>query len=139
MAFRVTRNANTLRDEDTAEDLLALIESELRDRRFASIVRLEIFEGMNPSHRGMLAAELDLDETADIFEVDTLLGMRDLGEIASLDIPDLHEPDHRPVTNAKLQDDRPIFHIIRDAGIILLHHPYESFATSVERFRNNFV
>jgi len=134
VAFRVTRNANTLRDEDTAEDLLALIESELRDRRFASIVRLEIFEGMNPSHRGMLAAELDLDETADIFEVDTLLGMRDLGEIANLDIPDLHEPDHRPVTNAKLQDDRPIFHIIRDAGIILLHHPYESFATSVERF-----
>lgn len=134
VSFRVTRNANTLRDEDTAEDLLALIESELRDRRFAPIVRLEIFEGMDPIHRGMLAAELGLDETADIFEVDTLLGIRDLSEIANLDVPDLHEPDHRPVTNAGLQDDRPIFHIIRDAGTILLHHPYESFKTSVERF-----
>ncbi len=54
--FRVTRNANTERDEDEADDLLALIESELRDRRFAPIVRLEVLTGMNPVHRGMLAA-----------------------------------------------------------------------------------
>ena len=57
--FRVTRNANTERDEDEADDLLALIESELRDRRFAPIVRLEVMTGINPVHRGMLAAELD--------------------------------------------------------------------------------
>jgi polyphosphate kinase len=132
--FRVTRNANTERDEDTADDLLALIESELRDRKFAPIVRLETFKGIKPVHRGMLAAELGLDEKADIFETDTLFGMRDLMEIAGLDIPELHDPDHHPVGNAKLHDKRPIFHIIRDAGAILLHHPYESFATSVERF-----
>src|SRR5260370_34744924 len=67
--FRVTRNANTERDEDEADDLLALIESELRDRRFAPIVRLEVLTGMNPVHRGMLAAELGLDDRSDVFEV----------------------------------------------------------------------
>ena len=132
--FRVTRNANTERDEETADDLLALIESELRDRKFAPIVRLEVSEGIRPDRRGMLAAELGLDEQADVFESDHLLGMRDLMEIADLDIPGLHDPDHHPIDNAKLQDKRSIFHIIRDAGAILLHHPYESFATSVERF-----
>ena len=76
--FRVTRNANTERDEDEADDLLALIESELRDRRFAPIVRLEVMTGINPVHRGMLAAELGLDERADVFEVDGMLSMRDL-------------------------------------------------------------
>jgi polyphosphate kinase len=133
-SFRVTRNANTERNEDTADDLLALIESELRDRKFAPIVRLETFKGIKPVHRGMLAAELGLDETADMFEADTLLGMRDLMEIANLEIPELHDLDHHPVGNAKLQDSRSIFHIIRDAGAILLHHPYESFATSVSQF-----
>src|SRR5712692_7737479 len=63
--FRVTRNANTERDEEDADDLLALIETELRDRRFAPIVRLEVMQGMDPVHRGMLAAELGLDERAD--------------------------------------------------------------------------
>ena len=132
--FRVTRNANTERDEDTADDLLALIESELRDRKFAPIVRLEVLEGIRPIHRGMLTAELGLDEQADVYETDELLGMRDLMEIANLDIPGLHDPDHYPIDNARLEDKRSIFHIIRDAGAILLHHPYESFTTSVERF-----
>ena len=73
--FRVTRNANTERDEDEADDLLALIESELRDRRFAPIVRLEIVKGMDPVHRGMLAAELGLDERDDVFEIDGMLAI----------------------------------------------------------------
>ena len=132
--FRVTRNANTERDEDTADDLLALIESELRDRKFAPIVRLQVSEGIRPLHRGMLSAELGLDEQADVYETDALLGMRDLMEIATLDVPELHDPDHHPIDNVRLEDKRSIFHIIRDAGAILLHHPYESFTTSVERF-----
>ena len=132
--FRVTRNASTESDEDQAEDLLSMIEMELRDRKFAPIVRLEIREGMDPVHRGMLAAELGLDESADVFESDVILGMRDLMEVATLDFPDLHDPDHHPITNVRLQEERSIFHLIRDAGSILLHHPYESFATSVERF-----
>ena len=132
--FRVTRNANTERDEDEADDLLALIESELRDRRFAPIVRLEVLSGMNPVHRGMLAAELGLDERADVFEVDGMLAMRDLGELAALDAPALHDPPHHPVDHPRLTVGRSIFHVIRDAGSFLLLHPYESFSTSVERF-----
>ncbi len=132
--FRVTRNANTARDEDQADDLLALIESELRDRKFAPIVRLQTKEGINPAHRGMLAAELGLDETKDIYETDVMIGMRDLMELAVLDIPAHRDPPHHPIDNVKLQDDRNIFHIIRETGPILLHHPYDSFATSVERF-----
>lgn len=132
--FRVTRNANTERDEEDADDLLEMIETELRERKFAPIVRLEIGAGMGAVHRGMLAAELELDEQSDIFEAPTLLGMRDLMEIASLSVPELHHPGHHPVGNAKLQEIRSIFHTIRDAGAILLHHPYESFTSSVERF-----
>src|SRR5215813_6473680 len=79
--FRVTRNANTERDEEEADDLLALIESELRDRRFAPTVRLELSKDMNPVHRGMLAAEFGLDERADVYEVDGLAAPRDLMEL----------------------------------------------------------
>ena len=132
--FRVTRNANTERDEDEADDLLALIESELRDRRFAPIVRLEVLTGMNPVHRGMLAAELGLDERSDVFEVDGMLSMRDLAELAAIDEPALHDPPHHPVDHPRLTVGRNIFHVIRDAGSFLLLHPYESFSTSVERF-----
>jgi polyphosphate kinase len=131
--FRVTRNANTELDEDQAEDLLSMIESELRYRKFAPFVRIEVYRDMAPLHRGMLAAELGLDE-ADVFENDSLLGKRDLMEIATLDVPELHDEDHHPIINTRLQESRNIFHIIREAGSILLQHPYESFANSVERF-----
>ena len=132
--FRVTRNANTEREEDQADDLLAMIESELRDRKFASIVRIEVISGMDPVHRGRLAAELELDETADVFEVTGTMAMRDLFEIARLDYPLLRDRHHQPVDHPLLQSSRNIFHTIRDAGSLLLQHPYESFTTSVERF-----
>ncbi|MDJ0868950.1 MAG: polyphosphate kinase 1 [Myxococcota bacterium] len=131
--FRVTRNANTERDEDQADDLLALIETELRERKFAPIVRLAVEKGMSPLHRGMLAAELGLDEESDVVEVEGMLGTRDLMELAALDLPELHDPPHHPIDHARLTGDRPIFHAIRDAGSILLQHPYESFSSSVER------
>jgi polyphosphate kinase len=132
--FRVTRNANAERDEDEADDLLAMIESELRERRFAPIVRLEVSAGMHAARRGMLAAEFGLNESADVFEVDGMIAIRDVMELVALDDPTLHDSPHRPVDHPRLQDTRNIFHIIRDAGSILLQHPYESFATSVERF-----
>ena len=132
--FRVTRNANTERDEEKADDLLAMIETELRDRKFATTVRLEVEDGIDPTHQGMLASELGLDEGKDVYAVEGLLGMADLMEMATLDVHELHDPDHHPINNVKLIEDRSIFHIIRDAGSILLHHPYESFSASVERF-----
>jgi len=133
--FRVTRNANTELDEERADDLLAMIETELRERRFAPIVRLEVARGMIPLHRGMLAAELGLDEQADVFEVEGFMAMRDLMQIIDADdATDLHDAPHHPIDHPDLQSDRNIFHVIRDAGSIVLHHPYESFTTSVERF-----
>ena len=133
--FRVTRNAVVEVDEEEADDLLAMIESELRDRHFAPIVRLQVASSMLPEHRGMLAAELGLDEEADVFEVDSLMAMRDLFEIAALDIPELHDPVHKPIDHPVLaHDKRNIFHIIRERKALLLQHPYESFTTSIVRF-----
>ena len=132
--FRVTRNANTEKDEEEADDLMEMIESELKERKFAPIVRLEIVAGMDTVHRGRLAAELELDEATDVFEVPGLLAMRDLFELTRLDFPRLHDAPHYPIDHPQLQTQRNIFHIIRDAGAILLQHPYESFSTSVERF-----
>ena len=131
--FRVTRNANTEKNEEEADDLMVMIESELKERKFAPIVRLEVETGMSQLHRGRLASELQLNEESDVFEVPTMLAMRDLFEIARLDHPKLHDPPHYPVDHHLLQTPRNIFHIIREAGSILLQHPFESFASSVER------
>ncbi|TKB28280.1 polyphosphate kinase 1 [Desulfopila sp. IMCC35006] len=133
--FRVTRNAITERHEEQANDLLVVIESALRDRKFAEIVRLEIGSGMLEQHKGKLAAELRVDEAKDVYEVDGILGLRDLMQIAAIDRSDLHFAQHHPVDNPELLGDDPnIFHTIREHGDILLQHPYESFDTSVERF-----
>ncbi|MEA2114125.1 MAG: polyphosphate kinase 1, partial [Thermodesulfobacteriota bacterium] len=133
--FRVTRNAITENAGDKANDLLSDIESALRDRKFAEIVRLEVESCMIASHRGMLAAELGIDEDKDVFTVDGIIGKSDLFEIAAIDKPDLHFPVHQPFDHARLSGDSPnIFHIIREEGALLLQHPYESFNSSVERF-----
>ncbi len=132
--FRVTRNANTGRDEEHADDLLAMIESELRERKLAPVVRLEVASAMAPQHRAMLAAELGLDAKADVVEVEGMLGLRDLMELVKLPMPELHDPPHYAADHPDLAADRSIFHVIRDGGSILLHHPYQSYANSVERF-----
>jgi polyphosphate kinase len=132
--FRVTRNAITERDEEEVEDLLEMIEIELRERRFAPVVRLQVDRRMKPELRGRIAAELGLDEQSDVFEAEGMLGQRDLMEIATLDIPELRDPPHAPVPPVDLLTDGSIFHAIRDAKSMLVHHPYESFQQSVERF-----
>jgi polyphosphate kinase len=132
--FYVTRNANLARESDVADDLLAVIESEVRERRFASIVRAKIARGMHPQRRGWLAAELGLDPETDVFETDNMLAMRHLFEIASIDEPALHDAPHHPQEHARLVSASNIFYAIREAGSLLLQHPYESFTNSVERF-----
>ncbi|MES9836016.1 MAG: polyphosphate kinase 1 [Candidatus Thiodiazotropha sp.] len=133
--FRVTRNANLELDQESANDLMESIETELRERHFAPIVRLEVSAGMNPTHRGMLAAELGLNEEQDVFEIDRMMALRDLFELAMLNIPELRDPPHYPSDHPQLAHDRRnIFHIIREHGSLLLQHPYESFTTTVERF-----
>jgi len=135
--FRVTRNANTSRNEEHADDLLAMIESALQDRKFAPVVRLQIRPGMNPIYRGRLAAELGLNEDTDLFEVEGMMGMRDLWQIYHLDMPHLKEPKHKPADHPVFQTEGNILHAIREAKAILLQHPYESFSSSVERFLND--
>ncbi|WP_295881956.1 polyphosphate kinase 1 [uncultured Thiohalocapsa sp.] len=133
--FRVTRNAIVEPTEEAANDLLELIETELRERHFAPIVRLEVQAGMHKTHRGMLAAELGLNEEEDVYEVPGMMAKRDLFELASLDIPELRDKPHRPGDHPVLGNDRRnIFHIIRENGPLLLQHPYQSFSTTVERF-----
>ncbi len=131
--FRVTRNAVTEKDEEQADDLLQMIESELRERKFASVVRLEVSENMGLLQRGRLMAELGLD-AQDVFSVNNLMAMSDLFQIAAIDRPDLLDPPHHPCDHPKLLNAPNIFHAIRDQGTILLQHPYESFVSTVERF-----
>lgn len=131
--FYVTRNANTARDEDQADDLLATIESEVRGRKFAQIVRVVVQSDMDPARRGMLAAELGLDPQ-DVFETKGLMGTDDLFEISTLEIPELRDVPHHPIDHPKLVHHQSIFYAVREGGPILLQHPYESFSTSVERF-----
>jgi len=132
--FRVTRNAITERDEEEAEDLLEMIEIEMRERKFAPVVRLQVDRYMQPTLRGRLAAELGLDEQADVFEAEGMLGQRDLMEIATLDIPELRDPPHAPCAPIDFLTDGNIFHAIRDGKNLMVHHPFESFQQSVERF-----
>ncbi|MCA9712015.1 MAG: polyphosphate kinase 1, partial [Myxococcales bacterium] len=131
--FRVTRNADTEGDEDQADDLLAMIESELRERKFAPIVRMELRRGTRADHRRLLALQFEL-EPDDVFEKAGPLGLADLDELCAIDRPDLRWPPHRPIDHPALPTGRSIFRAIRDAGSVLMHHPYESFHTSVQRF-----
>lgn len=133
--FHVTRNAHTDQDSDSsgAEDLLEVIESELRDRHFAPIVRVVVERSMDEETRQRLATELNLDP-ADVYSCAGILPVSDWMEIASINIPELHDPVHRPVDHARIDQSRNIFDQIRETGPFLLHHPYESFSTSVERF-----
>ena len=132
--FRVVRNINVGSSREKAEDLLASIESEVRNRKFATVVRLTVSEGMDPVRKGMLAAELGLDDERDTFTARGMLSMRDLFEIAGIDRPELHYEPHRPIDHVKLRVAQNIFHCIRENGALFLHHPYESFSTSVVRF-----
>ena len=133
--FRVTRNANTERDEEEADDLLAMIESELRDRRFAPIVRMEVGKGMDPAHRGMLAFELGLDEREDVFEVDGHAGAArpdgtgvNRESRAARSRPIARPTIPRCAARATSSTSSAI------AGSLFVFHPYQSFSTSVARF-----
>jgi polyphosphate kinase len=135
--FRVTRNADLDIEEDEADDLLMAMEEELRRRRFGKVVRLEVERSMPHETRALLQRGLSLD-SADIYEVRGMLDLRGLESIADLDIPELQPVAWTPVTPPRLQpreEDEGVdfFARIRD-GDILLHHPYESFANSVQRF-----
>ncbi len=130
--FRVTRNIELDRDDADIDDLLESMEAELRMRRFASAVRLEVQKGASPRIVQLVLEELGLEESS-VYECDGLLDYTTLNEIASLERPELQFKPWTGVVPPRLADeDSDIFATIRQ-GDIIVHHPYESFSASVER------
>ena len=133
LPFRVTRNAEIDNDNDDADDLLEAIQQQLRERRFARVVRMEIPTNANPRILKFLMDELEIDE-ADIYESDGVLDYGALNEIADVDDAQLHFSSWTPLKPLGFDHGNyDIFARIRK-GDVLLHHPYESFEASVEQF-----
>lgn len=133
MAFRITRNADVERDEEDADDLLEMIEQELRQRRFENVVRMEFAADPDPWIRRYLMSELELTAD-DVYEMHGLMDYTCLNQIADLPLPQLKFEHWTPALPPTLaDDDTDIFSTIR-TGDQLVHHPYESFNASVERF-----
>jgi polyphosphate kinase len=137
-AFRVTRNQDLEVEEDEAEDLLQALERELARRRFGRAVRLEIQDGVSEEMLELLVRELEVD-SRDVYQVPGgLLDLSTLWALQDLDRPDLKDPPRVPVTHRRLAsgDGEPapdFFSVLRE-GDVLVHHPYDSFTTSVQRF-----
>ncbi|SDO62364.1 RNA degradosome polyphosphate kinase [Geodermatophilus sp. DSM 45219] len=133
--FRVTRNADLEVEEDRDEDLLQALERELARRRFGPAVRLEVAEPMDPDVLQVLISELEVD-ASDVVHVPGLLDLASLWELYGLDRPELKDEPFVPATHPRLSEGetpKSVFATLRE-GDVLVHHPYHSFATSVQRF-----
>jgi polyphosphate kinase len=136
-AFRVTRNADIRRDEEEADDLLSMISEELRERRYAPVVRLEVENDMRSEVLNILRKQLGLSDP-DIIKVKGPLDLTCTFELADLNLPRHKSKNWQPVVPKRLahegetEDEQNIFDIIRQ-GDLLVHHPYESFNASVRR------
>lgn len=135
--FRVTRNEELDVEEDDAENLLAALERELTRRRFGAAVRLEVEDTMDPEILAVLKEELEVDKR-EVFSLPWPLDLRGLSDIVGLNRDDLKFPAFVPKTNhelASVESSSPpdILEAMRN-GDILLHHPYDSFSTSVQLF-----
>ncbi|BBX36092.1 polyphosphate kinase [Mycolicibacterium mageritense DSM 44476 = CIP 104973] len=134
-AFRITRNADFEVEEDRDEDLLQALERELARRRFGSPVRLEVSDDMTESMLELLLRELDV-APGDVIEVPGLLDLSALWQVYSVDRPALKDPPFVPATPpafGERETPKSIFSTLRD-GDVLVHHPYDSFSTTVQRF-----
>jgi polyphosphate kinase len=135
--FRVTRNEDLEVEEDDAENLLQALEKELLRRRFGPPVRLEVTEDIDPYVRDLLVRELGVGE-GEVYTVPEPLDLRGLNIVADIDLPELHYPTFVPKTHrqlAEVESAKPsdVFAAIRERDV-LLHHPYDSFSTSVQAF-----
>ena len=134
-AFRVTRNADLEVEEDRDEDLLQSLERELARRRFGPPVRLEVTDTISEHVLELLLRELDVDP-GDVVTVPGLLDLTALWALHAVDRPDLKDEPFVPATHpafAERETPRSVFATLRD-GDVLVHHPYDSFSTSVQRF-----
>ncbi|MGY1602984.1 RNA degradosome polyphosphate kinase [Geodermatophilus sp. SYSU D00815] len=133
--FRVTRNADLEVEEDRDEDLLQALERELARRRFGPAVRLEVTDTMDPQILELLLSELEIARE-DVVEVPGLLDLASLWGLYDLDRPELKDEPFVPATHPRLSEGetpKSVFATLRE-GDVLVHHPYHSFATSVQRF-----
>jgi polyphosphate kinase len=135
-AFRVTRNADLTLEEEEADDLLSAVEMELRRRRFGRAVRLEVSPSMSAEIRDLLLRELELSGD-EMYDVEGPLDLTGLWVVHGLDRPDLKDDVWTPMTQPGLatSTDEPVdlFAVLRERDV-LVHHPYDSFTTSVEAF-----
>ena len=134
-AFRVTRNADVEVEEDRDEDLLQALERELARRRFGPAVRLEVSPSIDPTVLDLLVRELEITD-ADVAQVPGLLDLSSLWQLYGTDRPDLKDEPWVPSTHPRLAEGEKaadVFAALRE-GDVLVHHPYDSFATSVQRF-----
>jgi polyphosphate kinase len=134
-AFRITRNADMEVEEDRDEDLLQAMERELARRRFGPPVRLEASDDMTESMLELLLRELEVDP-GDVIEVPGLLDLSSLWQIYGVDRPALKDKTFVPATPpafGERETPKSIFATLRD-GDVLVHHPYDSFSTTVQRF-----
>ncbi|MBF6146661.1 RNA degradosome polyphosphate kinase [Nocardia nova] len=134
-SFRITRNADFEVDEDRDEDLLQALERELARRRFGSPVRLEVSDDMTEHMLELLLRELDVDP-GDVIQVPGLLDLSCLWQVYGVDRPLLKDAPYVPATPpafGERETPRNVFAALRE-GDVLVHHPYDSFSTSVQRF-----
>jgi polyphosphate kinase len=134
LPFRITRSAAVeLDDDERGESLAAMVEEEIRQRRFERVIRLEYATGVSPAMLQLLLGKLDLSEV-DAYEMTAELDYTDLFVIAGLNRPELRDKPWQPIVPPAFEgNDLDIFSVIR-AGDVLVHHPYESFEATVERF-----
>jgi polyphosphate kinase len=130
--FRVSRNADIAIEEDTDNSIRELVEEQVRQRRFQPVVRLEFDQAPRPEIRDGLMDRFDLRDS-DVYELAGLLDYTTLFELASLPILELRDPPWTPMVPLGLEEEADLFAVVR-AGDVLVHHPYESFDATVERF-----
>lgn len=123
--FRVTRNSDMELQEEEAHDLLIMMEANLRQRHFGSVVRMEIDESMPPNMRELLMFNLEI-EPYDVYTTEGPLGLSSLWELHRLERPDLKDKPFQPRLPSSLRSGENIFSVLRQREVIL-HHPYESF------------
>ena len=131
--FRVTRNADIERNEEEAEDLLELVEEELRFRKYAAVVRLEIEEGASPLIEEWLMDELELSDE-DVYRVEGYLNLKDIMQLLKSDIQEIKDPPWQPVTPPLFRkldhedNQKTIFDLLQEKEVLL--HIRESFANT---------
>jgi polyphosphate kinase len=134
--FRITRDAELDIEEEEADDLISALQAELRKQKFGAVVRMEIANDVPPAIRKELIGQLGITET-DVYDIPGLIGLGDLMALAFLPMPDFQDKSWKSVTHPRLKEGdtngKNIFDVIRE-GDFLVHHPYQSFTTTVQRF-----